>query len=170
MMMITMMMMTFFELGQLSEVLTTANLQHSASRFHSCIQPTFYLCKWNAQQTEVVMVIESSSWYVTKLFTFSTCLFCWQITVDLRITNSFYLQNHTSVLHSYIIENNLWRYKFCNLSFNLRLVTWSKVYVTLGVDIFHDKIPPCLVWCPYIFCMWRYYLFNLWQDFKRSRG
>ena len=24
------------------------------------------------------------------------------------------------------------------------------------VEASHDKSPPCLVWCPWVFCKWRY--------------
>ena len=47
------------------------------------------------------------------------------------------------------------------------LVTWSKGYIVLRVGTRHVKSGPCLVSCPWVFCKWRYNLFNLSRDLTK---
>ena len=46
--------------------------------------------------------------------------------------------------------------------------TWSNVHVVLRAADCHGKSASCQVWCPWVFCKWRYNVFNLSRDFTWS--
>ena len=50
------------------------------------------------------------------------------------------------------------------LSRNFLIVMWSKGHVALRMGTSHCTLAPCLVWCSWVFCRWRYNLFNLSRD------
>ena len=53
------------------------------------------------------------------------------------------------------------------MSRELKLVGWSRGFVTLRVGTSHDKSATYLIWCPWASCKWRCYVFNLPSCFKR---
>ena len=44
------------------------------------------------------------------------------------------------------------------------LVTWSKGLAALRVGASDGKSAPCLVWCPWVYCKWRYDIFSFSRD------
>ena len=46
-------------------------------------------------------------------------------------------------------------------------ITWSKDHVGFIIRAPHDKLASCLMWCPWVFCKWRYNVFKLPCDLTK---
>ena len=58
-------------------------------------------------------------------------------------------------------------YKTWESGYIFQIVTWSKGHVALREGASHSKSAPCLVWCTWVFCKWRYNVLNLSRDLTR---
>ena len=54
-----------------------------------------------------------------------------------------------------------------NCHLTSHLVKWLKGHVAFREWASHSKLAPCLIWCTWVFCKWRYNVLNLSSDFTR---
>ena len=71
-------------------------------------------------------------------------------------------------IESFYIRNIFkWRMSVFKLSRDFALVMWSNDHVALMLVAYYGESVPCLVWCTWALCRWRYNVFNLSQGLTR---
>ena len=52
---------------------------------------------------------------------------------------------------------------------NSREQMFKGLYMNLWVEAPHEESPPCHVWCPLVWCKWRYKISNILRDLTKVR-